>query len=132
MTMSDPISDMLTRIRNGQRSRKHVVEMPSSKMKVAVAKILKEEGYLESVEVVQEEGGFPTLKLGLRYHANRPVIEEIHRSSRPGCRKYVAKDAIPRVYQGLGIAVLSTSQGMMSSRKARKLGVGGELICTVF
>lgn len=132
MTMSDPISDMLTRIRNGQRAKKLVVEMPSSKMKVAVAAILKEEGYLESVEEGRDDSGFATLKLTLRYHNKRPVIEEIHRKSRPGCRKYVSKEEIPWVYQGLGIAVLSTSQGVLSGRKARKLGVGGELICTVF
>lgn len=132
MTMSDPISDMLTRIRNGQQARKHVVELPSSKMKVAVAKILKEEGYIESVEEFTDASGFSALKLTLKYQGTRPVIEEIHRKSRPGCRKYVPTGGIPRVYQGLGISILSTSKGVLSSRKARQLGVGGELICTVF
>lgn len=132
MTMSDPISDMLTRIRNGQQARKAAVEMPLSKMKQAVAKILKEEGYIEAVEVFKGEDGFDQLKLTLKYHQNRPVISEIKRQSRPGCRRYVAKDTIPRVYQGLGMAILSTSKGILSSRKARQMGVGGELVCTVY
>lgn len=132
MTMSDPIADMLTRIRNGQQSRKRTLEMPSSTQKLAVAKILQEEGYVGSVEVETGSDGFSVLKIGLKYHLNKPVIAEIRRKSRPGCRLYVSKEEIPRVYQGLGIAVLSTSRGVLSSRKARQLGVGGELICTVY
>lgn len=130
--MTDPISDMLTRIRNAQRVRKGVVDMPASKIKARIAKILTDEGYIEGVEETTDAKGFKALRLTLKYHRNRPVIEEVKRSSRPGRRIYVGRDQIPQVYQGLGIAILSTSKGVISSRQARKLGVGGELLCTVF
>lgn len=129
--MTDPISDMLTRIRNAQQVRKNSLEFPSSKIKDKICRILLEEGYVESVEVVTENK-WPVIRVGLKYYKSRPVIEEIKRISRPGRRHYVNREEIPRVYGGLGIAILSTSQGIMSSRKAKKLGVGGELLCTVF
>lgn len=131
MGMTDPISDMLTRIRNAQMVRKDQVDVPVSKIKTRIAEILMEEGYVSKVELVAE-GKFPVLRLDLKYRKGRPVIEEIKRRSRPGRREYVAKDEIPKVYQGLGIAILSTSRGVVSNRQARKLGVGGELLCTVF
>ncbi|MBF0163587.1 MAG: 30S ribosomal protein S8 [Magnetococcales bacterium] len=131
MGMTDPISDMLTRIRNAQMVRKDQVDVPVSKIKTRIAEILMEEGYVSKVELVAEEK-FPVLRLDLKYRKGRPVIEEIKRRSRPGRREYVAKDEIPKVYQGLGIAILSTSRGVVSNRQARKLGVGGELLCTVF
>lgn len=132
MSMSDPISDMLSRIRNAQMVRMESVTMPSSKMKKRIAKILKEEGYVESVEEGPNVKGFQELTLGLKYHNNKAVIEEITRISKPGRREYVGKDDIPRVYMGLGIAILSTSRGVMSNREAKRLGVGGEVLCTVF
>ncbi|GAB0058004.1 30S ribosomal protein S8 [Candidatus Magnetaquicoccaceae bacterium FCR-1] len=131
MGMTDPISDMLTRIRNAQMVRKDQVDVPVSKIKTRIAEILMEEGYVSKVELVAE-GKFPILRLDLKYRKGRPVIEEINRRSRPGRRVYVAKDEIPKVYQGLGIAILSTSKGVVSNRQARKMGVGGELLCTVF
>ncbi|MBF0438356.1 MAG: 30S ribosomal protein S8 [Magnetococcales bacterium] len=131
MGMTDPISDMLSRIRNAQMVRKDQVDMPVSKMKIQIAEILKAEGFVDKAEVVATET-WPVLRLDLKYRSGRPVIEEIKRRSRPGRREYVAKDEIPRVYQGLGIAILSTSKGVISNRQARKLGVGGELLCTVF
>ena len=130
MSMSDPIADMLTRIRNAQMVESAVVVMPSSKVKVAIAKVLKDEGYIEgfkvSVEVVK-----PMLEIALKYYAGRPVIEKIERVSKPGLRIYKAKDDIPRVMNGLGIAIVSTSQGVMTDRKARATGVGGEVLCIV-
>ncbi|MBF0283012.1 MAG: 30S ribosomal protein S8 [Magnetococcales bacterium] len=132
MPVSDPISDMLTRIRNAQMVRKETVEMPSSQMKERVARILLEEGYISSIDV--QDPGTPkkALRLGLKYYKGKPVIEEIKGFSSPGRRFYVGKDEIPQVKQGLGIAILSTNQGVISSRKARQVGVGGELLCTVF
>ncbi|NGZ05035.1 MAG: 30S ribosomal protein S8 [Magnetococcales bacterium] len=131
MGMTDPISDMLSRIRNAQMVRKDQVDIPVSKLKVRIAEILRDEGYIAKLEVLTT-GTFPVLRLDLKYRQGRAVIEEIRRCSRPGRREYVARDEIPRVYQGLGIAILSTSKGVLSNRDARKQGVGGELLCTVF
>ena len=130
MSMSDPIADMLTRIRNAQMSEKPSTAMASSKLKVAIAKVLKDEGYIEDFNVVDVEGK-PRLEIGLKYYAGRPVIEKIERVSKPGLRIYKAKDAIPPVMNGLGIAIVSTSQGVMTDRKARASGVGGEVLCIV-
>lgn len=132
MVVNDPIGDMLTRIRNAQSVRKSVVDIPLAKIKVHIGQILKAEGYVEEVGVITDAEGHKQLRLTLKYHQNKPVIEEIKRCSTPGRRKYVGKDEIPRVYQGLGIAILSTNRGVLSSREARRLGVGGELLCTVF
>ena len=130
MSMQDPMADMLTRIRNAQNAKIKVVSMDSSKMKVAVAEVLKQEGYVKEYRV---EGDVkPTLIIDLKYHAGRPVIEEIKRVSRPGLRKYKGKDDIPVVKGGLGIIILSTNKGMMSDRAARSAGLGGELLCSVF
>ena len=130
MSMSDPISDMLTRIRNAQMAEKVSVAMPSSKLKVAIAKVLKDEGYVEDFAVREAEGK-ATLEIGLKYYAGRPVIERIERVSSPGLRIYRGKDEIPRVMNGLGIAIVSTSRGVMTDRKARATGVGGEVLCIV-
>jgi small subunit ribosomal protein S8 len=128
--MSDPIADMLTRIRNAQGVQKAVVAMPSSKVKVAIANVLKDEGYIEDFAVSQEEGK-AELKIGLKYYAGRPVIERLERVSRPGLRIYKGKDEIPNVMNGLGVAIVSTPKGVMTDRKARATGVGGEVICYV-
>ena len=130
MSMTDPIADMLTRIRNAQLAEKATVQMPSSKVKVAIAKVLKDEGYVEGFAVVGEPTR-PQLEIALKYHAGRPVIEKIERVSKPGLRIYKSKDDIPRVMNGLGIAIVSTSRGVMTDRKARATGVGGEVICIV-
>ncbi len=130
MSMSDPIADMLTRIRNGQRSQKASVAMPSSKVKVAIANVLKEEGYIEDFGVVTN-GAKAELSIQLKYYAGRPVIESIDRVSRPGLRIYKGKDDIPVVMNGLGVAIVSTSNGVMTDRKARATGVGGEVLCVV-
>ncbi|ASP17942.1 30S ribosomal protein S8 [Neisseria sp. 23W00296] len=129
MSMHDPISDMLTRIRNAQRAGKAVVEMPSSKLKKAIASVLKDEGYIESFIVSADNK--PLLTIELKYYLGRPVIEQIKRVSRPGLRVYKPSAAIPTVMNGLGIAILSTSKGVMTDRKARSEGVGGELLCVV-
>ncbi|WP_304333753.1 30S ribosomal protein S8 [Conchiformibius steedae] len=129
MSMHDPISDMLTRIRNAQRSSKAAVAMPSSKLKCAIAKVLKEEGYIEDFSVSADAK--PVLSVELKYYAGRPVIEQIKRVSRPGLRVYKGADEIPAVMNGLGIAVVSTSKGVMTDRKARAAGIGGELLCIV-
>src|SRR5689334_10820854 len=129
MSMTDPIADMLTRIRNAQMTERAVVAMPSSKVKVAIAKVLKDEGYIEGYKV--SETAKPVLEIALKYYAGRPVIEKIERVSTPGLRIYRAKDAIPRVMNGLGIAIVSTSHGVMTDRKARASGVGGEVLCIV-
>lgn len=128
--MTDPISDMLTRIRNAQRSEKQSVAMPSSKLKVAIVQVLKDEGYIEDY-VVREHNGRSTLEIALKYYAGKPVIERIERVSRPGLRIYKPKDALPTVMNGLGVAIVSTSKGVMTDRKARGLGVGGEVLCIV-
>ncbi|OHX13692.1 30S ribosomal protein S8 [Chromobacterium sphagni] len=130
MSMHDPISDMLTRIRNGQRASKVAVSMPSSKLKVALAQVLKEEGYIEDFAVAGEAKK-PVLDIQLKYYAGRPVIERIDRVSRPGLRVYKGSTEIPKVMNGLGVAILSTSQGIMTDRKARSTGIGGELLCVV-
>ncbi len=130
MSMSDPIADMLTRIRNGQMTEKTSVSMPSSKLKKAIAQVLKDEGYIEGF-MVRENGGLPEMEVALKYYAGRPVIEKIERISRPGLRIYKGRDDLPRVMNGLGVAIVSTSQGVMTDRKARSLGVGGEVLCVV-
>ena len=130
MSMTDPIADMLTRIRNAQMREETVVKMPSSRVKLAIAKVLKDEGYIDGFKVSGDEIK-PALEIGLKYHAGRPVIEKIERVSRPGLRIYKSKDDIPRVMNGLGIAIVSTSQGVMTDRKARATGVGGEVLCIV-
>lgn len=130
MSMSDPISDMLTRIRNAQMAEKTNVRMPSSKLKVAIAQVLQNEGYVENYNV-SSIGGKPILEIGLKYYAGRPVIEKIQRVSRPGLRMYKGCDDIPNVMNGLGIAIVSTSKGLMTDRKARANGIGGEVLCIV-
>jgi small subunit ribosomal protein S8 len=129
--MSDPISDMLTRIRNAQMAEKTKVAMPSSKLKVAIAEVLKDEGYVDGFSVVKGDGGKATLEIGLKYYSGRPVIEKIQRISRPGLRIYKGSDDIPKVMNGLGIAIVSTSKGLMTDRKARANGIGGEVLCVV-
>ena len=130
MSMTDPISDMLTRIRNAQLAEKATVQMPASKVKLAIAKVLKDEGYIEGFAMVGEEER-RQLEIALKYYAGRPVIEKIERVSKPGLRIYKGKDEIPRVMNGLGIAIVSTSRGVMTDRKARATGVGGEVLCIV-
>ena len=131
MSMSDPISDMLTRIRNAQLAEKAAVSMPSSKLKVAIAEVLKDEGYVDGFKVVKAEGGKATLEIGLKYYAGSSVIEKIQRISRPGLRIYKGAEDIPKVMNGLGIAIVSTSKGLMTDRKARANGIGGEVLCIV-
>jgi small subunit ribosomal protein S8 len=128
--MTDPIADMLTRIRNAQMVERATVEMPSSKVKIAIAKVLKDEGYIDGFKLGGEEAK-PVLEIALRYHAGHPVIERIERVSSPGLRIYRGKDEIPNVMNGLGIAIVSTSHGVMTDRKARATGVGGEVLCIV-
>jgi small subunit ribosomal protein S8 len=130
MSMSDPIADMLTRIRNAQVVEKASVAMPSSKVKISIAKVLKEEGYIDGF-AVSEDAGKPTLTVHLKYYAGKPVIERLERVSKPGLRIYKRSDAIPQVLNGLGVAIVSTSLGVMTDRKARATGVGGEVICYV-
>ncbi|QLI81928.1 30S ribosomal protein S8 [Chitinibacter fontanus] len=129
MAMHDPIADMLTRIRNAQRADKASVVMPSSKLKVAIAKVLHEEGYVESFLVTGDVK--PVLTIELKYYAGRPVIERLDRISKPGLRDYRSTGDIPSVMNGLGVAILSTSKGVMTDRKARANGIGGELLCIV-
>ncbi|WP_324780270.1 30S ribosomal protein S8 [Thiobacillus sedimenti] len=130
MSMSDPIADMLTRIRNAQAVEKASVAMPSSKVKVAIATVLKDEGYIEDF-AVRGEAGKPELELQLKYYAGRPVIEHIERVSKPGLRIYKGAEELPRVMNGLGVAIVSTSRGVMTDRRARANGVGGEVLCVV-
>jgi small subunit ribosomal protein S8 len=131
MSMNDPISDMLTRIRNAQQAEKGTVSMPSSKLKAAIAKVLKDEGYIEDF-AVRGEASKPVLEVELKYYAGSPVIEKIERVSRPGLRIYKPSRDIPNVMNGLGVAIVSTSKGVMSDRDARKQGVGGEVLCYVY
>lgn len=131
MSMQDPLADMLTRIRNAQMAGKPAVSMPSSKLKQSVAKVLQEEGYIAS-QRVEEVDGKATLVIELKYFEGKPVIAEIDRVSTPGLRAYKGKDELPRVRNGLGIAIVSTSKGVMTDRAARQAGVGGEVLCTVF
>lgn len=130
MSMSDPIADMLTRIRNGQMTEKVSVRMPASKLKKAIAQVLKDEGYIEDY-AVRENSGLPEMEVALKYYAGRPVIDKIERISRPGLRVYKGQGDLPRVMNGLGVAIVSTSKGVMTDRKARTLGVGGEILCVV-
>lgn len=130
MSMSDPIADMLTRIRNGQTVDKTEVVMPSSKLKVAIAQVLKDEGYIDGFSVVNNNGK-AELHVGLKYYAGRPVIERLERVSRPGLRVYKNHQTIPQVMNGLGIAIMSTPKGVMTDRKARAAVIGGEVICYV-
>ena len=130
MSMSDPIADMLTRIRNGQTVDKTEVVMPSSKLKVAIAQVLKDEGYIDGFTVVANNGK-AELHVGLKYYSGRPVIERLERVSRPGLRVYKNHQTIPQVMNGLGVAIVSTPKGVMTDRKAREAGIGGEVICYV-
>ncbi len=131
MSMSDPIADMLTRIRNAHHAEMKAVSMPASSTKKAIAEVLKAEGYIKSIAEEKDEKGFASLKLTLKYYQGSPVIEMIKRVSKPGCRVYTGKDDIPTVKKGLGITIVSTSKGIMTDRSARKAGVGGEVICYV-
>jgi small subunit ribosomal protein S8 len=130
MSMTDPISDMLTRIRNAQACGKTTVVMPSSKLKNAIAQVLKDEGYIDGF-LVRANDGKPEMEVALKYYAGSPVIEKIERVSRPGLRIYKGSTEIPKVMNGLGVAIVSTSKGVMTDRKARADGVGGEVLCIV-
>jgi small subunit ribosomal protein S8 len=130
MSMSDPIADMLTRIRNAQMVEKVSVAMPSSKVKIAIAQVLKDEGYIDGF-AVKADGAKAELNIALKYYAGRPVIERLERVSKPGLRVYRGRNDIPVVMNGLGVAIVSTPQGVMTDRKARATGVGGEVICYV-
>jgi len=130
MSMTDPVADMLTRIRNAQACGKITVAMPSSKLKGAIAQVLKDEGYIDGF-VVKPNDGKPEIEIALRYYAGQPVIEKIERVSRPGLRVYRGAQDIPKVMNGLGVAILSTSKGLMTDRKARATGIGGEVLCIV-
>ena len=130
MSMSDPIADLLTRIRNAQMVAKATVLVPSSKVKIAIAQVLKDEGYIDGFEV-KSESGKTELEITLKYYAGRPVIERIERVSKPGLRIYRGRDALPQVMNGLGVAIVSTPKGVMTDRKARASRVGGEVLCIV-
>jgi len=130
MSMQDPIADMLTRIRNAQMAEKKIVSMPSSTLKSAVAEVLRNEGYIENFDV--ETAAKPQLAIELKYFEGKPVIEEIDRYSRPGLRKYCGASDLPTIRGGLGVAIVSTSKGVMTDRAARAAGIGGEVLCTVF
>lgn len=131
MSMQDPISDMLTRVRNAQMAGKKSVEMPGSKVKAALAKVLEEEGYIGAFDL-DDSSGKPRLSIELRYFDGKPVIAEIQRVSKPSLRRYMGKDDLKLVRGGLGVAIISTSRGVMTDRAARAAGVGGEVLCTVF
>jgi small subunit ribosomal protein S8 len=130
MSMTDPIADFLTRIRNGQSSGKTEINVPTSKLKLAIAKVLKEEGYIEDFSAGEHDGK-PTLAVQLKYYQGRPVIDRLERVSRPGLRVYKGKDELPSILGGLGVAIVSTSQGVMTDRQARASGHGGEVLCIV-
>lgn len=130
MSMTDPIADMLTRIRNAQLAQKSSVAMPASKLKAAIAAVLKDEGYIDDFAVRDAEGK-SQLDIALKYYAGRPVIERIERISRPGLRVYKGSGDLPRVMNGLGIAIVSTPKGVMTDRRARATNVGGEVLCIV-
>ncbi len=130
MSMSDPIADMLTRIRNAQMVEKAAVVMPSSKLKIAIAQVLKDEGYIDGFSIKSDDGK-SQLEIGLKYYAGRPVIERIERVSRPGLRIYKGRHDIPQVQNGLGVAIVTTPKGVMTDRKARAAGIGGEVLCYV-
>ena len=133
MTMSDPIADMLTRIRNANTAKHDTVDVPSSKMKLAIAQILLEEGYIKKYDIV-EEGNFKTIRITLKYNADKTerIISGIKRISKPGLRVYAGKEDLPKVLGGLGIAIISTNQGVVTDKEARKLGVGGEVLAFVW
>jgi small subunit ribosomal protein S8 len=139
MSMSDPVSDMLTRIRNAQMVGHTEVVMPASRLKAAIAQVLKDEGYIEDFAIQskggdkggKDSGAKKELRIGLKYYAGRPVIERLERVSKPGLRVYKGREDIPRIMNGLGVAILSTSRGVMTDRKARADGVGGEILCIV-
>jgi small subunit ribosomal protein S8 len=131
MSMSDPIADMLTRIRNAQMVEKPSVAMPSSKLKVAIAQVLKDEGYIDDFAIRGESEKKPELEIALKYYAGHPVIEHIERVSRPGLRIYKGRHDIPNVMNGLGVAIVTTPKGVMTDRKARQAGIGGEVLCYV-
>jgi small subunit ribosomal protein S8 len=128
--MSDPIADMLTRIRNAQQTNKLSVSMPASKLKGAIANVLKDEGYIEDFAVLPNDGK-PLLNISLKYYAGRPVIEKIERVSKPGLRIYKGSENLPKVMNGLGVTIVSTSKGVMTDHKARAAGIGGEVLCVV-
>ncbi len=130
MSMTDPIADMLTRIRNAQMVGHTEAAMPCSRLKISIAQVLKDEGYIEDF-AVRDDGTHKELRIGLKYYAGKPVIERIERVSNPGLRVNKRRDALPRVMNGLGVAILSTSRGVMTDRKARADGVGGEVLCIV-
>ena len=130
MSMSDPIADMLTRIRNAQMVEKSTVTLPSSKLKVAIATVLKDEGYIDGFQI-KTDSGKPELELELKYYAGRPVIERLERVSRPGLRVYKGRNALPTVLNGLGVAIVTTPKGVMTDRKARQAGIGGEVLVYV-
>lgn len=130
MSMQDPLADMLARIRNAQMAEKTVVSMPSSKLKAAVAKVLKDEGYIADFQISSEVK--PQLSIELKYFEGKPVIEEVKRISRPGLRQYKSVEQLPKVRGGLGVSIVSTNKGVMTDRAARAAGVGGEVLCTVF
>ena len=130
MSMSDPISDMLTRIRNAQQSEKPSVAMPASKLKASIAKVLKDEGYIDDF-AVRGDAEKPQLEIALKYYAGHPVIEHLERVSRPGLRIYKGRHDIPTVMNGLGVAIVTTPKGVMTDRKARQAGLGGEVLCYV-
>ena len=131
MSMTDPIADMLTRIRNAQAMGKPSVQMPASRVKFAIAQLLKDEGYVDEVATTEAGPGKRVLSLKLKYFLGRPVIEKLERVSRPGLRKYRGSDSLPKVLAGLGIAIVSTSKGLMTDAKARSEGLGGEVLCLV-
>ena len=133
MTMSDPIADMLTRIRNANTAKHDTVDVPSSKMKEAIAKILLDEGYIKKYEII-EDGNFKTIRIELKYgkDKNEKIITGLKRISKPGLRVYASSDKVPKVFGGLGTAILSTNQGVITDKEARKLGVGGEVLCFVW
>ena len=130
MSFTDPIGDMLTRIRNAQATEKVSVVVPASKVKRAIAQVLKDEGYIEDY-AQRDVDGKPVIEIGLKYYAGKPVIEKLERVSRPGLRIYKGRDDIPRVMNGLGVAIVSTSRGVMTDRRARETGIGGEVLCIV-
>ena len=132
MTMSNPISDLLTRIRNGQGANKGAVSSPASKLRVSVLDVLQREGYIRGYEVQEDERSLPEVRIELKYYEGEPVIKELHRISRPGRRVYSKIKDLQRVYNGLGISILSTPRGVLSDGEARAQNVGGEVICTVF
>ena len=131
MSMQDPIADMLTRVRNGQSAEKKTVQMPSSGIKASIAKVLRDEGYIESFQVIKA-GEMTVLSVDLKYYEGKPVIEMIDRVSRPGLRVYKTAESLPKINAGLGISIISTNKGLMTDRSARLLGIGGEVICNVY